>query len=485
MSEAENIQAVAPDEVEQSLYAKRQKIYPREVHGIFAALRTSGVLALLGIYYILPWLHWEGHQAVLFDLPARKFYILGLVFWPQDFFYLTLLLIVAAVSLFFFTALAGRLWCGYACPQTVWTEAFLWMERRIEGDRPKQIKLDKAPLSFRKFRIKATKHMIWIGFSVYTGLTFVGYFSPMRELAVDFLRWDLGPWETFWIFFYGFATYGNAGWLREQVCIYMCPYARFQSAMFDKDTLIISYDEKRGEPRGGRKRSADPKDVGLGDCVDCTECVQVCPTGIDIREGPQIGCITCGLCIDACDRVMAQIDRPRGLIDYATLEDCDREAAGGEAKPAWKALLRPRTLVYLGVWSAVGLALLFALGTRSHLDLTIAQDRNPPFMLMSDGSVRNSYTLRLRNMSSTPREMSVSLEELDGGEFWTDGIRRDSAARSQTFTVPADQTRSVRAYVVAPRGTAQQEFAFVLSTEDERPETDRGTIRFSAPEENR
>ena len=268
MSDSQNTQAAATEEVEQSLYAKRQKIYPREVHGIFAALRTAGVLGLLGFYYVIPWLTWDGHQAILFDLPARKFYIFGLVFWPQDFFYLTLLLIVAAFSLFFFTALAGRLWCGYACPQTVWTEAFLWIERKVEGGRPKQMKLDKEPMSLRKFRIKFTKHFLWIVFAIYTGLTFVGYFSPMRELAVDFINWNLGPWETFWIFFYGFATYGNAGWLREQVCTYMCPYARFQSAMFDRDTLIISYDAERGEPRGARKKSVDPKGAGLGHCID-------------------------------------------------------------------------------------------------------------------------------------------------------------------------------------------------------------------------
>ena len=245
------------DEVEQSLYQKRQKIYPREVHGLFAALRTSGVFSLLGLYYIVPWLQWDGRQAVLFDLPERKFYILNMVFWPQDFFYLTLLLIVCALGLFFVTALAGRVWCGYACPQTVWTEAFLWIERKIEGSRPQQMKLDKAPLSFHKFRIKATKHFLWIAFSVFTGLTFVGYFSPLRELSVNFITFDNGPWETFWIYFYGLATYGNAGWLREQVCLYMCPYARFQSAMFDKDTMIISFDESRGLPKGPRKKSVD------------------------------------------------------------------------------------------------------------------------------------------------------------------------------------------------------------------------------------
>ncbi len=242
-----------PDE----LYAKHKKVYPREVHGVFANLRVTGVVVLLGLYYGLAWLPWAGRQAVLFDLPARKFYIFDWVFWPQDFFYLALLLILAAVSLFFFTAIAGRLWCGYACPQTVWTEIFLWMERKIEGDRPQQMKLDRGAWNARKLRLKLSKHAVWIAFSLWTGFTFVGYFTPIRELWGSVWSFDLGPWETFWVLFYGFATYGNAGWMREQVCIYMCPYARFQSAMFDRDTLIISYDEDRGEPRGSRKKGAD------------------------------------------------------------------------------------------------------------------------------------------------------------------------------------------------------------------------------------
>jgi cytochrome c oxidase accessory protein FixG len=240
-------------DLDQDLYQKRKKIYPREVHGIFAALRFGGVSILLGFFYIMPWLMWDGRQAILFDLPERKFYILGMIFWPQDFIYLTAMLVIAALSLFFFTALAGRLWCGYACPQTVWTEAFLWIERKVEGTRQQQMKLDKQPLNARKFRIKFTKHFLWIAFSLFTGFTFVGYFTAIHDLAAALPSLAFGPWELFWIVFYGFATYGNAGWMREQVCTYMCPYARFQSAMFDKDTLLIAYDEERGEPRGARK----------------------------------------------------------------------------------------------------------------------------------------------------------------------------------------------------------------------------------------
>ncbi len=405
MSEAENIQAVASDEVEQSLYAKRQKIYPREVHGIFAALRTSGVLALLGLYYIMPWLIWDGHQAVLFDLPARKFYILGLVFWPQDFFYLTLLLIIATLSLFFFTALAGRLWCGYACPQTVWTEAFLWIERKIEGGRPKQMKLDKESISLRKFRIKLTKHLIWVLFSIFTGLTFVGYFSPMRELAVNFVRLDLGPWEAFWIFFYGFATYGNAGWLREQVCTYMCPYARFQSAMIDRDTLIISYDEERGEPRGARKKSLDPKQAGLGHCIDCTICVQVCPTGIDIRDGLQYQCIGCAACIDACDDVMDKMGYPRGLVRYTT-ENILTGKTGH--------IFRPRIFVYGLILAVITIGSFYAILDRSPIALDVIRDRNSLFRETNEGLIENVYTLKVINMDQADHEYSLSVTGIQG-----------------------------------------------------------------------
>jgi len=426
MSDTNNIQAAATDEVEQSLYAKREKIYPREVHGIFAALRTAGVLALLGLYYAMPWLMWDGHQAVLFDLPARKFYILGLVFWPQDFFYLTLLLIVASFALFFFTALAGRLWCGYACPQTVWTEAFLWIERKVEGSRPKQMKLDKEPMSFRKFRIKFTKHAIWLLFSLFTGLTFVGYFSPMRELAVNFVNWNLGPWETFWIFFYGFATYGNAGWLREQVCTYMCPYARFQSAMFDRDTLIISYDDARGEPRGARKKSVDPKEAGLGHCIDCTICVQVCPTGIDIRDGLQYQCIGCAACIDACDDVMDKMGYPRGLVRYTTENILEGKATH---------IFRPRIFVYAAVLVVITAGAFTAILNRSPIALDVIRDRNSLFRETNEGLIENVYILKVINMDQTAHEYSLSVSGIEGLNLEMDA-KDISAESGEVVEVP-------------------------------------------------
>ena len=396
---------IQPGNEPEEFYAKHQKIYPRKVTGIFATLRTLGVLVLLGLYYILPWLRWEGHQAVLFDLPARKFYILGLTFWPQDFFYLAMLLIIAALALFFFTALAGRLWCGYACPQTVWTEVFLRIERLIEGDRNKQMKLANAPWGPRKIMLRGGKQFIWISFSAWTGFTFVGYFTPILELGQSLITFNLGPWETFWIIFYSFATYGNAGFLREQVCIYMCPYARFQSAMFDKDTLIISYDEKRGDPRGSRKRKADPKAMGLGDCIDCTLCVQVCPTGIDIRNGLQYQCIGCAACVDVCDDVMEKMGYAKGLVRYTT-----QNALEGKHTH----IVRPRMFVYGALISVITIALFYSMFTRMPLELDIIRDRNALYRETTEGLVENIYTLKIINMDARAHTYRLSVSGLEG-----------------------------------------------------------------------
>ena len=393
------------DTTDDSFYAKHKKVYPREVHGLFANLRITGVLVLLGLYYGIPWMRWDNHQAVLLDLPNRKFHIFALTFWPQDFFYFALLLIIAALSLFFFTALAGRLWCGYACPQTVWTEVFLWIERKIEGDRSSQMKLDKAPMSGNKFNKKALKHAVWIAFSAYTGFTFVGYFTSIDVLWNGILNFDLGPWETFWIIFYSLATYGNAGWLREQVCIYMCPYARFQSAMFDKDTLIISYDDSRGEPRGSRKRGVDPKDAGLGDCIDCTLCVQVCPTGIDIRNGLQYQCIGCAACVDVCDQVMDKMKYPRGLVRYTTENTLNGKTTH---------ILRPRIIVYSLVLASLFAALVIAIGMRTPVELDIIRDRNTLYREVKGGLVENIYNLRIINMTNQAQRYHLGVTGLEG-----------------------------------------------------------------------
>lgn len=401
----------ADPQIQQSLYAKHEKIYPRQAHGRFAKLRVASILLLLGIFYGTPLLRWDGHQAVLFDLPARKFYIFGLTLWPQDFVYLAGLLIIAALSLFFFTALAGRIWCGYACPQTVWTEAYIWIERKIEGSRSQQMKLDKAPWSWDKFRIKATKQTLWLAFSLWTGFTFVGFFTPIDELAGKFIAFNLGPWETFWIFFYGFATYGNAGWMREQVCEYMCPYARFQSAMFDNDTLIVAYDDKRGEPRGSRKRNVDKAASGLGDCVDCTLCYQVCPTGIDIRNGLQYECIACSACIDVCDEVMDKLGYDRGLIRYST----ENAIQNTPSK-----ILRPRIILYAIILAIATTTLFYDLSQRVALDLDVIRDRNQLYRETTEGLIENVYILKILNMDSSPHQFLLSAEGISGLELLTD-----------------------------------------------------------------
>jgi cytochrome c oxidase accessory protein FixG len=383
-----------------SYYQAHQKIYPREIHGRFARLRVLAVWVLLGLYYLLPWLDLHGRQAVLFDLAERKFYIFTLVMWPQDFIFLTWLLVLAALSLFFFTALAGRLWCAYACPQTVWTEAFMWLERLTEGTRPARIKLDAAPWGPGKLLRKGSKQLLWVSLSVWTGFTFVGFFTPIRALAADARLLSLSPWELFWILFYGFATYGNAGYLREQVCKYMCPYARFQSAMFDQDTLIITYDATRGEPRGSRRREAPRGATGLGDCIDCTWCVQVCPTGIDIRRGLQIECIACAACIDACDSIMDRIGYPRGLVRYTTQHALDHGTTH---------VVRPRILVYGTILAILASGFATALALRTPLGLDVIRDRNSLFRILDDGRIENVYTLKILNKSELARSFAISV----------------------------------------------------------------------------
>ena len=394
----------------ESLYAKRVKIHAREVQGLFENLRNTAVAVLLGIYYIGPWLRWDGRQAVLFDLPARQFHIFGLTLWPQDFVFLAWLLIMAALLLFFATAVAGRVWCGYACPQTVWTQIFVWMERLTEGTFTQRIKLDKAPWSAEKILRKGAKQLLWISFAAWTGFTFVGYFTPIHELGTLLLTRQLGGWETFWIGFYGLATYGNAGALREQVCIYMCPYARFQSVMFDRDTLIVSYDPARGEPRGGRRRGVESTARSLGDCVDCKMCVQACPTGIDIRKGLQYECITCAACIDACDSVMDKVGYPRGLIRYTT-----QNALQG--KP--QRILRPRVLVYGTVLLLLFAVFVATLATRAAVRLDVLRDRNALYRELPGGQIENVYQLKILNKDNQRRVVRISVAGLPGASIET------------------------------------------------------------------
>ncbi len=407
--------ALGSPAAEPSLYEVRKKIYPRAVTGWFAAWRWFFVWATQIVFYGGPWLSWNDRQAVLFDIAHRKFYIFGLVFWPQDIIYLTVLLIISALSLFLFTAVAGRLWCGYACPQTVYTEIFLWIERRIEGDRNARMRLDREKnTALRKVYLKGMKHGAWIALSLWTGLTFVGYFTPIRELLSGFVHLSVGPWEAFWTFFYAFATYGNAGWMREQVCKYMCPYARFQSAMFDRDTLIITYDRERGEPRGKPKSIALKKidaDAAQprGDCVDCGICVQVCPTGIDIRDGLQYECIGCAACIDGCNQVMDKLGRPRGLIRYSTQHAMEKKLSRGQML---RRAFRPRVLVYTAILGAIVIAAAASLYLRVPLKVDVIRDRAAISREVEGGLIENVYQVQIINAEERSREFRIAVSGL-------------------------------------------------------------------------
>jgi len=385
------------------LYKKREHIYQRHISGFFQNIRVITIWITLGVYFLAPWITWDGRQAILFDLPERKFYIFGFTFWPQDFLFLSWLLIIAAFALFFVTVFAGRVWCGYTCPQTVWTTFFMWIEYITEGDRGARIRLDAQPWSMNKFLRKFSKHFLWLLLAFWTAFTFVGYFASIRELWSDLYAFNVSGWAMFWLFFFTLATYGNAGWMREQVCLYMCPYARFQSVMFDRDTLIVTYDEARGEPRGSRKKNTDYKNEGLGDCVNCQMCVQVCPTGIDIRNGLQYECISCAACIDACDHIMDQMGYARGLIRYSTENAV-------EGKPS--KVLRPRLIGYAVALLIMVIALLSVLIARIPLQLDVIRDRNALYRINSDDNIENSYVLKIMNKTQQPQDYTVTVSGL-------------------------------------------------------------------------
>jgi cytochrome c oxidase accessory protein FixG len=395
----------------QGLYASERKVYPRTVTGVFARWRWAFVWLTQVVFYGLPWLQWGERQAVLFDLAARRFYLFGYVLYPQDFIYLTGLLVISALSLFLFTAVAGRLWCGFACPQTVYTEMFLWIERKVEGERHTRMKLDDAPFSLEKLVKKWFKHLLWGMLAMWTGFTFVGYFTPVHELGLEFLQTRMGSWEVFWVFFYAFATYGNAGFMREQVCKYMCPYARFQSAMFDRDTLIVSYDTTRGEPRGSRGRKVDHAAAGLGACVDCNLCVQVCPTGIDIRNGLQYECIGCAACVDVCDGVMHKMNYASGLIRFTTQNAL---AQGWQGPQTLRRLLRPRVLVYAAILAALTLTLATSLALRTPLKVDVVRDRAALARIAEGGKLENVYRLQVMNATEQTQHYRIDAAGLPG-----------------------------------------------------------------------
>ena len=392
------------------LYEAKKKIYPRAIGGVFTRWRWALVLLTQGVFYGLPWWQWGERQMVLFDLGARRFYLFGLVLYPQDFIYLTGLLIMSALSLFLFTAVAGRLWCGFACPQTVYTELFLWLERLTEGDRSARMRLDKGPWTFEKLWRKTLKQLAWVSVALWTGFTFVGYFVPIRQLGGELLALH-GTWQIFWVGFYSFATYGFAGYMREQVCKYMCPYARFQSAMFDKDTLIVTYDTQRGEPRAARSKKVDAKAAGLGDCIDCSLCVQVCPTGIDIRKGLQYECIGCGMCVDACNTVMDKVQYPRGLIRYATQNGMQNRWSSAQML---RRVLRPRVLFYSAVLLALCTAMLASLVTRTPLKVDVVRDRAALSRVVAGGQLENIYRVQVMNATEQPQRYRITASGLQG-----------------------------------------------------------------------
>ncbi|MET0323409.1 MAG: cytochrome c oxidase accessory protein CcoG [Duganella sp.] len=428
----------APEPQVIKMYAAREEIYPRETTGRYARLRWLFVWLTQLAFYCTPWLQWNGRQALLFDLTTRKFYIFGMVLWPQDFIYLAVLLIISAYLLFLATAVAGRVWCGFTCPQTVYTEIFLWIERRIEGRRSARMLLDRQPWSAQKLARKTAKHLAWGAVALWTGFTFVGYFTPIRELMVEVQTFDFGPWEWFWVLFYAFATYGNAGWMREQVCKYMCPYARFQSAMFDRDTLIITYDRARGEPRGPlAKRAVNPG----GACIDCTLCVQVCPTGIDIRNGLQYECIGCAACVDACNGVMDKIAAPRGLIRYSTERAlAEQLSASAVRRRTW----RPRVRIYTAVLCLIVAGAGAALTLRVPLKLDVIRDRGAMGREVEDGMIENVYRLQIMNTTEAAHTYRIGVS----------GIPTLALVTPDTVRLAATETRAVPIRLRTAHGAA-------------------------------
>ena len=433
--------AAGPEEIEITFYADRQKIYPRSVAGVFTNWRWATVWLTQIVFYGLPWLQWNNRQAVLFDLEERRFYLFNLILYPHDLIYLTGLLVISALALFLFTAVAGRLWCGFACPQTVYTEIYLWMEKLVEGDRTARMRLDQSGHTLEKYGKKTLKQLLWIAFGLWTGFTFVGYFTPIEQLWLAVWQAELGPWQSFWILFYGFATYGNAGYMRELVCKHMCPYARFQSAMFDRDTLIVTYDAQRGEPRGRRSRQADLSLLKLGSCVDCSLCVQVCPTGIDIRKGLQYECIGCGSCADVCDQVMDKVGYPKGLVRFTTQNGLEQ---GWTSAQMWRRVLRPRILAYGAILLLITVALFTSLYLRTPLKLDVIRDSTILSRVVQQGYVENVYTLRMLNATEQEQPLRLVVHGLPGLQVISE----------TEFTIAPTGARALAVTVRVPPGSS-------------------------------
>jgi cytochrome c oxidase accessory protein FixG len=433
-----------------ALYKKREQIYPKLVRGTFRNLKWLAMIVLLAIYYVTPWIRWDRgvgqpDQAVLVDFEGRRFYFFFIELWPQEVYYITGLLILASFGIFLSSALFGRVWCGYACPQTVWTDLYIHVERWVEGDRNERMRLDKAPMSLSKATKKISKHAIWLLIAAATGGAWVFYFADAPMLFRELFTGTASIESYMFVGLLTFTTYALAGTMREQVCTYMCPWPRIQAAMIDKDALSVTYRVDRGEPRGPHKKGETWE--GRGDCIDCRQCVAVCPQGIDIRDGDQLECINCALCIDACDEIMEKVGRPKGLIAYDSYANQTRRNQG---KAGAYRLIRPRTILYGALMSVVGLVMVYGLATRQTLDLNVIRDRSPPFVRLADGSLRNDYEIKLINMASAPRTLSIEVTGLDGARLQTPVLNAEGRI---VVDAAADQVTSVRLHVVAPSRT--------------------------------
>ena len=504
------VEAVNSAKTRQPLYTARKKVFPKRASGNFRQFKWLVMLVTLGIYYLTPWIRWDRgpyapDQAVLLDIANRRFYFFAIEIWPQEFFYVAGLLVMAGIGLFLVTSTVGRAWCGYTCPQTVWVDLFLVVERGIEGDRNARIKLDSAPWSFDKLWKRVAKHAIWLVIAVATGGAWIFYFADAPRLLGDFVTGQAEPVAYITVAILTATTYAFGGLMREQVCTYMCPWPRIQAAMLDENSLTVTYNDWRGEPRSRHAKKAAAEGLTVGDCVDCNACVAVCPMGIDIRDGQQLECITCALCIDACDSVMDKIGKERGLISYATLADYQSnmaiatDPATGKIEPKrvrdtegkfsdkishfhLRRIFRLRTLIYAGAWSLIGVALLVALFSRDRLDINVLQDRNPQFVVLSDGSVRNGYTVKLLNMVPEPRTLTLSLEGLPGAQMTVVGMN-EPESRSIVVDAEPDKLKTIKVYVRLPRENLGEEHSFNFVVEDKASsEKDAYVAKFNVPE---
>lgn len=509
--ERHDAEAVNSARLRQPLYTARKKIFPKRASGSFRRFKWLIMAVTLGIYYLTPWLRWDRgphapDQAVLVDLANRRFYFFFIEIWPQEFFLVAGLLVMAGLGLFLVTSVVGRAWCGYTCPQTVWVDLFLVVERAVEGDRNARMKLDGEPWSARKLSLRVAKHAIWLAIAVATGGAWIFYFADAPTLLGQFVSGQAAPVAYMTVAVLAATTYIFGGLMREQVCTYMCPWPRIQAAMLDEHSLTVTYNDWRGEPRSRHAKRAAAQGIVTGDCVDCNACVVVCPMGIDIRDGQQLECITCALCIDACDGVMDKLGRERGLISYATLADYNANmalATGGGAhairpelvRPTegrlsdalahfrWNKLMRPRTFLYFGAWTLVGLALVYGLLTRDRLEVNVLHDRNPQYVVLADGSIRNGYTVKLLNKIPEPRTVIVTMQGLRGGAMSVVGLDQPED-RSFAMRLEPDRLQTLKVYVRQPRGEVSgrvQNFSFVVEDRSSL-DTDRYLTSFEAPE---